>query len=100
VSVPDKPTQVMSLDELMDLAAEPPSDTVTAPIPAPLNPATPRPTPAPKPAAQAEPAVKTEPDMWERLVADAREWLKQGDNALIASTAAVAFLLLLVVAAL
>jgi hypothetical protein len=38
--------------------------------------------------------------MWERLVADARVWLKQGDNALIASTAAVAFLLLLVVAAL
>jgi hypothetical protein len=92
--VSDKPTQVMSLDELMDLAAEP-RDTVTAPIPAtpmpaPLNPA------APRPSAKAP----AEPDMRQRLIADAKEWLKQGDNALITWTAAVACLLLLVVAAL
>ena len=83
----------MSLDELMDLAAEP-RDTTTMPIPRPLNQAASRPTPAP------EPVADTEPDMWDRLIADAREWLKIGDNALIAATAAVAFLLLLVVAAL
>jgi len=38
--------------------------------------------------------------MRQRLIADAKEWLKQGDNALITWTAAVACLLLLVVAAL
>ena len=119
--VPDKPTQVMSLDELMDLAAEP-RDTVTqpipatqpspaAPMPAPLNPAAPpRPTGSAQTTQPAQPA-QTEPDMRQRVMSDARraydaglargrEWLKQGDNTLIALTAAVACLLLLVVAAL
>jgi hypothetical protein len=89
----------MSLDELMDLAAEP-RDTVTAPIRATPPPATPMPAPlnpaAPRPSAKA----RAEPDMRQRLIADAKEWLKRGDNALIAWTAAIACLLLLVVAAL
>lgn len=96
--MPNEPTQVMSLDELMDLAAEPRETATTTipatPMPAPLNPAAPRPTPAPQQAA------RTEPDIRERMIADAREWLRQGDNTLIAWTAAIACLLLLVVAAL
>ena len=99
----------MSLDELMDLAAEP-RDTVTAPIRATPPPATPTsatpvpatPMPAPLNPAAPRPSAKApaEPDMRQRLIADAKEWLKQGDNALITWTAAVACLLLLVVAAL
>jgi hypothetical protein len=121
--VPDEPTQVMSLDELMDLAAEPRSDAVTTPMPAPLNPATPRSTPAPAPqpapAIAAPPpaptsrparAVATGPDLRQRVwddtrrvynagLARSREWLKTGDNTLIAATAGVALLLLLVLVA-
>ena len=127
MGVPDEPTQVMSLDELMTVAAEPHSDTVTTPIPSPLNPAAPprpaaRPSPPPRsvrppqPVQSAQPAhpaqpVRTEPDLRDRVMTDARrvydaglahgrEWLKRGDNALIAWTVAVALLLLLVVAAL
>jgi hypothetical protein len=129
VLVPDHPTQVMPLDELMDLAAEPRDDTATMPIattpspalaastrtPAPLNPATPRATPRPtaRPTArpqQPQPRVDTGPDLRDRVMADARRayeaglaqgrgWLKRGDNALIAATLAVTLVLLLVVGA-
>jgi hypothetical protein len=122
----------MPLDELMDLAAEPRADTATMPIrrplpttpaaPAPLNPATSRPTPAavnpvaarptlaPQPAVAPAPAA-TGPDLRERVLDDARRaydaaleqtrlWLKHGDNGLITATVCVAALLLVVVAAL
>jgi hypothetical protein len=109
----------MSLDELMDLAAEPRSDTATMPIPAslpttpaaprPLNPAAVRPAPAPTPRTTPKP-VPTGPDLRERVLTDARRaydaalergriWLKQGDHGLIAATGVVLLLLLVVVAA-
>src|SRR3954454_522602 len=106
----------MSLDELMDLAAESGSEATTQPIrttpvtpsaPAPLNPAAatrPKPAPAPRP-------VRSQPDLRERIMVDARraydaglvrsrDWLKTGDNTLITATLFVTLLLLLVVAAL
>ena len=113
----------MSLDELMNLAGEPRDDIATmpiatttppaaptaapaaAPMPAPLNPATSMASPRPP-----QPAVATGPDLRERVMSDARrafdaglahgrEWLEQGDNALIVATLVAALLLLLVVAA-
>ena len=119
-------TEVMSLDELMDLAAEtstvpPPPPPAAPPVNRPASP--PRPSPAatrpappvtPKPAPARAPArapERTGPDLRERMLADARrayaagldqsrEWLRKGDNGLIAATVALALLLLLVVAAL
>ena len=118
----------MSLDELMDLAAEPRSDTATMPIrtpsrttppaPGPLNPvaarpapARPAPAPAPPPRRTTPAPAPTGPDLRERVLADAhrayeaalersRQWLKTGDNGLIAATALVALLLIVVVASL
>ena len=120
----DHPTQVLSLDELMDLAAEPRDDTATqqittppaappaapavTPAPAPLNPAARQPIARPVAPAAAAPAAAG-PDLRQRVMTDARqaydaglargrEWIKQGDNGLIAATLVAALLLLLVVA--
>jgi len=130
-------TEVMSLDELMDLAAEtstpappqpdrpaatspqppPPPPAATSPQPPPPPPAASRPAmprrPAPAAAAARAPApaVPAGPDLRQRVITDARrayvagvdrgrEWLREGDNGLIAATVALALLLLLVVAAL
>jgi hypothetical protein len=134
--VADHPTQVLSLDELMDLAAEPRDDTATMPIrTTPAAKSTPTPTPPapldltqppqrmqPEPAARPQhqdrperpprpqPRIAADPDLRERVMADARraydaalahakEWLKAGDNGLITATLVVTLLLLLVVAA-
>ena len=118
-------TEVMSLDELMDLAAEtstpappqPDRPAATSPQPPPPPPAASRPAmprrPAPAAAAARAPApaVPAGPDLRQRVITDARrayvagvdrgrEWLREGDNGLIAATVALALLLLLVVAAL
>lgn len=103
----------------MDLAAEPRDDTATqqittppaappaapavTPAPAPLNPA------ARQPIARPVAAAAAGPDLRQRVMTDARqaydaglargrEWIKQGDNGLIAATLVAALLLLLVVA--
>lgn len=119
--MPDEPTEVMSLDELMDLAAEPRADTATMPIRTPLPARPPLPTtpaaPRPLNPAAARPAPKppvpptTGPDLRDQVLADARrayeaaldrgrEWLKRGDNGLIAATAMVTLLLIVVVTSL
>jgi len=101
----------MSLDELMDLAAEPSTAPTVqihrptaptsgpTPVPAPLNPASPKPTPAAQPpiavASRLEPVL----DEAREILVTARQWLGRGDNGLIAATALVALLLLVVVTA-
>jgi hypothetical protein len=112
--VSDHPTEVMSLDELMDLAAtesgasETATMPITPPAPPPLNPVAVRPAPRPLPRPQ---PVRSEPDLRERIMTDARQaytagvarsrdWLRTGDNGLITATLLVTLLLLLVVAAL
>ena len=113
----------MSLDELMDLASEPstsaptvqirrygaPTPTPTpppVPAPAPLNPGNPQPIaqrPAPqRPLARPDLGALLE-QSGEKLSVTGeqlRDWLRRGDNGLIAGTALVALLLLVVVASL
>ena len=121
--MPDERTEVMSLDELMDLASEPstaPTVQIQRPTPPATLPATPPPTPAPAPLnpATAQPIAQrpaaqrpvARPDLGalleqggERLSLagdQARDWLRQGDNGLIAATALLALLLLVVIASL
>jgi hypothetical protein len=98
----------MSLDELMDLAADSPGETATMPIPKPLpttpaaprplNPAAGRPTPAPQRAVA--PVLADARRAYDASLERARSWLKEADNGLIAATALIAVLLLVVVAAL
>ena len=124
--MPDERTEVMSLDELMDLASEPstaptvqirrygaPTEGRTAsppaaaetpiPAPAPLNPGNPQPI-AQRPAAQRGVARPNLGVLLEQsgerisIAGDqAQDWLRQGDNGLIAATALIALLLLVVV---
>lgn len=113
----DRRTEVLSLDELMDLAAEPSSSAPTVQIRRPeaaTRPATPTPTPAPahlnpaapKPAPATQPPVaiasRLEPLREEarKFLVTAQQWLRRGDNGLIAGTALVALLLIVVVASL
>src|SRR4051812_42895163 len=101
----------MSLDELMELAAaDSRSDTETTPIPKPLpttpaaprplNPAASRPTPAPAPQPAVAPVLADVRRIYDAVLARARLWLKEADNGLIAATALIAVLLLVVVATL
>ena len=113
----DESTEVMSLDELMDLAAEPHPGATTQPhvVPSPAAP----PAPAVQPPKPAEPRQPSPTNLLlERMRSDgrrilgdaqhasatgmtaARQWLESNDNALIAATAFVTLLLLIVVAAL
>ena len=101
----DDSTDVMSLDELMDLAAAEPTVTMpTAHLPAAAAPVAPEPQPRPRP----ERAIVVDA---RRALVDARrvsavgisvsrEWLETNDNALIAATVLVTLLLLIAVAAL
>ena len=111
----DDTTDVMSLDELMDLAAAEP--TVTMPSPPPpaaaqpvaAQPAAPRRQPRPRRAITVD-AHRALADARRALVdvrrvsaagiAASREWLETNDNALIAATVLVTLLLLIAVAAL
>ena len=96
----------------MELASEPSTaPTVqirrpTAPTstPAPLNPAAPKPTRAPSRAPQPPVAIasRLEPlrDEVREFLGTAQQWLRRGDNGLIAGTALLALLLLVVIASL
>jgi hypothetical protein len=117
----------MSLDELMNLTAEPssaPTETIRrppapqaspmrppTPAPAPLNPVAPRPASA-APARPAHRAPAAQPrvavtsylesfiDQGREWFGTTHQWLRRSDNGLIAATAVIALLLLVVVAAL
>jgi hypothetical protein len=114
-------TEVMSLDELMDLASEPrPVARKQPPVTLPAPPAADALTeqlvrrPAPQPAPRVAPAPKparTEPGQVAmlaarmradggRMLVDARQWLETGDNGLIVGTVLVTLLLLIVIATL
>jgi hypothetical protein len=110
----------MSLDELMELASEPstaptvqirrppspsPSPTQTqsptpTATPAPLNPAAAKPTAAPQPPVAATSRLEPALDKAREFLLAVSQWLRRGDNGLIAGTALVALLLLVVVASL
>jgi hypothetical protein len=113
-------TEVLSLDELMEVAAisgsapvappPPPAPPTVAPrlvAPRPADPAPAAARPAPKPARPA----RTGPSPWALVRADAarayasaakklRDWLRADDHALIAATAFIALLLIVIVATL
>jgi len=121
--VDDDATDVLSLDELMELAAEPQTQPRPAPPQAapptvthatPPRPAPPQPAQPARPARPAKPA-RTGPSpaslLAQRVRADAsragqltwersRAWLTTGDNGLIAATAFVTLLLIVIVAVL
>jgi len=89
----DEPTEVMPLDQLMDLASEP------ATVPIRRSPA-PTPAPAPTPSPSSPTPVPTLQDLRKDVAAAAqqvRTWLRRGDNTLIALTVAAALILLIVV---
>ena len=114
--MPHEPTEVMPLDELMDLAAEPstaptvqirrtPPPTAApapapTPAPAPLNPAAPKPTATAQPRVAVAPRFEPLLDQAHEFLGTADQWLRRGDNGLIVGTTLIALMLLLVVASL
>jgi hypothetical protein len=94
----DEPTDVMSLDELMDLAATRGNSAVREAPTMPIRRSLPTTTAAPAPMNPAARPVARQ--AYDAGLARSRVWLETGDNRLIAATVAVTLLLLLVVTAL